>query len=163
MEKFGGLIFKPFEENDVELLAQMFKKAFDKDSQIHLGEDGGPPGYEDGSFLRQWYLKNNGGAYSIHKENVPIGGINVFVNMEKQEGFLGNVFIDPDYEDKGLGVVCWKFIEQKFPEIKIWRTETPKFSRRNHHFYVNKCGFKIWKIENPKEQNEGMYLLEKRI
>jgi hypothetical protein len=41
------------------------------------------------------------------------------------------------------------------------RTEIPKFSKRNHHFYVNKCGFKIWKIENPKEWNEGQYLMEK--
>jgi GNAT superfamily N-acetyltransferase len=163
MENFCGLNFKPFKENDVERFAPIFKRAFDKDSQIHLGYDGGPDGYEDGEFLRKWFLGNNGGAYAVYKDNIPVGGINVFVNKEKEEGFLGNIFIDPDYEDKGIGRLCWQFIEQRFPEIKTWRTETPKFSKRNHHFYVNKCGFKVWKIENPKDWNEGQYLLEKII
>jgi hypothetical protein len=71
----------------VGLFIEMFKKAFDKDSQIHLGKNGWPDGYEDGSFLRQWYLKNNGGAFSIYKNNVPIGGINVFVNIQKKKAF----------------------------------------------------------------------------
>jgi len=38
----------------------------------------------------------------------------------------------------------------------------PAFSRRNHHFYVNKCGFKIWKLEEPKS-DRGTYLLEKTM
>jgi GNAT superfamily N-acetyltransferase len=143
MENFNGLCFKSFEESDVEILAPLFKRAFDRDSQIHLGTDGGPDGYEDGSFLKRWYLTNKDGAYSVYKENSPIGGINVFINAKKNEGFLGNIFIDPDYEDKGIGVICWNFIEQKYPQIRKWNTETPKFSRRNHHLYVNKCGFKI--------------------
>jgi len=35
-------------------------------------------------------------------------------------------------------------------QIKAWRTETSGFLRRNHNFYVNKCGFKTCKIQNPK-------------
>ena len=162
MENFGGLSFKGFEDNDVECFTKIMKRAFDKDSQIHLvGEEGGPDGYDNGDFLRKWYLTNKNGAFAVYKNNIPIGGINVFVNFQKKEGFLGNMFIDSDHEDKGIGVICWKFIEQKFPQIKIWFTETPKFSKRNHHFYVNKCGFVVWKIEDPKDHNEGQYLLKK--
>jgi hypothetical protein len=40
MENFEGLTFRKFEENDVGLFIEMFKKAFDKDSQIHLGKNG---------------------------------------------------------------------------------------------------------------------------
>jgi N-acetylglutamate synthase-like GNAT family acetyltransferase len=69
--------------------------------------------------------------------------------------------VDPDLQDKGNGLIIWKYIEQKFPETKIWKTETPGFSLRNHHFYVNKCGFKVYKIENPKDKRESSYLLEK--
>jgi predicted acetyltransferase len=161
MENYNGLGFRQFEETDVQLLIPIMKRAFDKDAQIHLGTDDGPDGYDNGDFLKKWYLTNKKGAFVVYKDNIPIGGLNVFVNIQKREGFLGNMFIDSDYENKGIGVICWKFIEQKFSQIKIWKTETPKFSTRNHHFYVNKCGFKIWKIENPKEVNKGQYLLEK--
>jgi hypothetical protein len=35
MQSFDGLDFRKFEENDVGVFAQMFKKALDRDSQIH--------------------------------------------------------------------------------------------------------------------------------
>ena len=51
---------------------------------------------------------------------------------------------------------------EKFPKVKIMEDGPPAFSRRNHHFYVNKCGFKIWKLEEPKS-DRGTYLLEKTM
>jgi N-acetylglutamate synthase-like GNAT family acetyltransferase len=162
MEIFNGLSFRKFEENDVDLFTQIFKNAFDRDSQIHLGRDGGPPGYENGDFLKEWYLHKDVTSFAIYKDKNPIGGIAVWI-MENHENFLGNVFIDPDLQDKGLGLLIWKFIEQKYPETKVWRTETPGFSSRNHYFYVNKCGFKIYCINDPKSKTNSGYLLEKII
>ena len=141
MENFDGLSFRKFEENDVELFTQMFKEAFDKDSQIHLGENGGPDGYDNGNFLREWYLNKDVIAYAIFRENIPIGGFNVFINNETHENYLGNTFVDPNFQNKGIGLIIWEFIEQKFSETKILRTETPGFSSRNHYFYVNKMWF----------------------
>ena len=161
MENFEGLSFRKFEEKDVDLFAQIFKKAFDRDTQIHLNEEeGGPPGYENGDFLREWYLKINSNAFAVFKDGKPIGGINIWIN-QNNTNFLGNTFVDPDLQDKGIGLIIWKYIESKFPETKIWRTETPGFSSRNHHFYVNKCGFKVFKIENPRDKRESNFLLEK--
>ena len=74
MESFDGLEFKLFEEADVELFAKMFRDAFDRDAQMRLGENGGPPGYEDGSFLRKWHAPNATGAFAIRKGNVPSAG-----------------------------------------------------------------------------------------
>jgi len=31
----------------------------------------------------------------------------------------------------------------------VWETHTPYFEKRNIHFYVNKCGFKIVEFFNP--------------
>ena len=164
LEHYNGLSFRNIIENDIECLSKIMKRAFDKDTQIHLNEDeGGPDGYDNGEFLKKHYLTNKNGAFVVYRENTLIGGINVFINSHKKEGFLGNMFIDSESEDKGNGVICWNYIEHKFPEIKTWKTETPKFSKRNHHFYVNKCGFMIWKIENPKEWDEGQYLLIKKL
>jgi hypothetical protein len=160
MENFDGLSFREFVESDVGLFTQIFKKAFDKDAQIHLGENGGPPGYDNGDFMKQWYLHKNSDAYAVFKDGKPVGGINVFIK-ETNENYLGNMFVDSEFQDMGLGLTIWRYIEQKYPETKRWRTDTPGFSTRNHNFYVNKCGFKIYQIDNPKEKNCLGYLLEK--
>jgi len=67
------------------------------------------------------------------------------------------------YRNKGIGKKVWEFIELEFPNTEVWKTETPIFYRRNHNFYVNKCGFHVVKIENPKDLEEGTFILEKRI
>ena len=160
MENFGGLSFKEFEDNDVEYFTKIMKRAFDKDSQIHLGIDGGPDGYENGKFLKKWYLHKDVSSYAIYKDNIAIGGIALWIN-ENHENFLGNIFLIPDFQDKGFGLIIWRYIEQKYPETKIWKSETPGFSLRNHYFYVNKCGFKIFHINNPKSKTKSIFCLEK--
>ena len=80
MENFDGLNFRKFEENDVNLFKQMFKNVFDKDSQMHLGENCGPDGYEDGDFLKKWYLHKDVTSYAIFSENTPIEGIALWIN-----------------------------------------------------------------------------------
>jgi hypothetical protein len=75
MENFGELSFRKFEESDVDLFTQMFKRAFDRDSQIHLGENGGPDGYDNGGFLKEWFLNKDATAYAIFKDNKPIGSV----------------------------------------------------------------------------------------
>ena len=162
MESFDGLNFRKFEEKDVNSFKQMFKNAFDKDSQMHLGENCGPDGYEDGDFMKKWYLHKDVTSYAIFRENTPIGGIALWIN-KNNENYLGNVFVDPDLQNKGIVLMIWKYIEQKYPNTKIWRTDTPGFSTRNHYFYVNKCSFKIYKINDSKDRKGSNYLLEKII
>ena len=60
------------------------------------------------------------------------------------------------YNKKCLtNLIIWNYIEQKYPQTKKWITDTPGFSYRNHHFYVNKCGFKIFHINDPKNRDSG--------
>ena len=40
-----------------------------------------------------------------------------------------------------------------YPETKVWETHTPLFEKRNIHFYVNKCGFKIVEYLSEKYNN----------
>ena len=40
-----------------------------------------------------------------------------------------------------------------YPETKVWETTTPLFEKRNIHFYVNKCGFKIVEYLSEKYLN----------
>ncbi|HNY13621.1 MAG TPA: GNAT family N-acetyltransferase [Candidatus Wallbacteria bacterium] len=163
MKLFSGLQFDNFEEQDVELLAPVMKRAFDEDAKRHLNEEhGGPDGYDDGNFLRKWALHKDSRAFKISKDEKPIGVVILWIN-KNNENFLGNMFIDADLQDKGLGTAVWKFVESEYPETVIWRTETPGFSKRNHNFYVNKCGFKIVRIDNPGNKYEESYFMEKEM
>jgi hypothetical protein len=163
MKVFNGLQFDRFYEKDIELLTPIMKRAFDEDARRHLNEStGGPDGYDNGNFLRQWALHKDSKTYKICKGEKPIGVAIVWIN-DNRENFLGNMFIDPDLQDKGVGTIVWQFIESEHPETIIWRTETPGFSKRNHNFYVNKCGFKIIRIDNPGDKYNESYFMEKEM
>jgi predicted transcriptional regulator YdeE len=154
---------QPFSESDIELLNPVMKRAFDADSRLHLGHDSGPPGYDDGSFLRQWALHPESTALRIDIEGKPSGTAILWINRYTNINRLGCLFIDSDYQHSGVGTEIWKKIETMFPDTREWRTETPGFSRLNHHFYVNKCGFEIYKIENPLSPEEASYKLRKQM
>lgn len=148
---------------DIEELTAIMKRAFDEDTRIHLGKEaGGPPGYDDGSFLRKWGLNPNATSFKIYKDGNLIGGTILWINANN-ENFLGNIFIDPSAENKGIGTMVWRKIEEMFPDTIAWSTETPIYSRRNHNFYINKCGFHCIKIEDPKNIEEGQFIFRKEI
>lgn len=163
MRSFEDLQFEEFVEADIELITGIMKRAFDEDTRRHLGEEsGGPPGYDNGDFLRKWALHEASQAFKVIKAGRPIGLVIVFIT-EQQENYLGTLFIDPEHQDRGTGLKVWRFIESAYPETRVWRTDTPGFSKRNHHFYVNKCGFKIVKIEKPGDRYEESYRMEKEM
>jgi hypothetical protein len=160
-KEFEGLSFEEFQEKDVAEFTAIMKRSFDEDAKRHLNEpEGGPPGYDNGDFLRKYALNKKSQSYKVFKDSKPIGLFIVWIN-DNNENFLGNIFIDPELQDRGLGTIVWKFIESEYPGTTIWRTETPGFSKRNHHFYINKCGFKIVRIDNPGNKYKESYLLEK--
>lgn len=160
MKPFEFVVFK---ESDIEILTPVMKRAFDADAQFHLGRDGGPPGYDDGSFLRQWALHPKATAFRVNSGNQLAGLVILWINHETQINFLGCIFLDPLFQHSGMGSAIWQKIESMYPETKEWRTETPGFSRMNHHFYVNKCGFQIYKIENPLSFEDSSYQLRKPV
>lgn len=163
MDIYQGVRFEKVTEDDVLKMTEVMKRAFDEDTRRHLGEEcGGPPGYDNGDFINKWYLNSGSESFKILIDDILIGGINVFIN-ENNENYLGNIFLDPLYQDKGYGRIIWRYIEQKYPDTKKWTTDTPGFSKRNHNFYVNKCGFKVIKIDNPKDKYEETYILEKEM
>lgn len=151
----------PFTEEDIPELTQIMKRSFDEDSMLHLGEKGGPEGYDNGEFLRQWGLHKDSTQFKVLLGEKMIGSVILWINATTQEHFLGTIFLDVNQQNTGLGSRVWKMVEQMYPDTKVWRTETPGFSRRNHNFYVNKCGFHVVKIENPRDRMECSYLLEK--
>lgn len=69
------------------------------------------------------------------------------------------LYIYPEQHSKGLGLSVWQAIERKYPETKVWQLITPYFEKRNIHFYVNKCGFKIVEFFNKYHRDENRHSL----
>ncbi|MBP1756811.1 MAG: GCN5-related N-acetyltransferase [Firmicutes bacterium] len=162
MKEYKGLVFQPLQEESIDELTAVMTRAFDEDSRIHLGKDkGGPTGYDSGDFLRRWGLDKKATAYQISMEGKLIGGLILWINPKTKINYLGCIFVDTNLQNKGIGRTIWEFVEKEYPDTKIWRTETPGFSRRNHNFYVNKLGFHVMKIEKPMDAEESSFLLEK--
>ncbi|WP_181893768.1 hypothetical protein [Actinobacillus ureae] len=60
------------------------------------------------------------------------------------------LFVVTGEHGKGLGLAVWQAIERHYPQTKVWETHTPYLEKRNIHFYVNKCGFKIVEFYHGK-------------
>lgn len=164
MKELQELRFEKLEENDIDLLTPIMTRAFDEDSRIHLNQPkGGPDGYDNGDFLRKWALNKNATSFKIMLNENAIGAVILWINTKSNRNMLGCIFFDVCYQNIGIGQRVWQMIEDKYPDTEMWSTETPGFSRRNHYFYVNKCGFHIVRIDNARDKYESNYILEKRM
>ena len=135
------LSFVLMSESDITDLTPLMKRAFDDDAQKHLGkESGGPPGYDNGDFFRTWLLPyKESVGYKILAGEVLIGGIIVWI-LPEGNNILGTIFVDPAFQDQGVGFNTWQFIEDTFPETLSWRLGTPVWAIKNHYYYEI-CGF----------------------
>lgn len=89
---------------------------------------------------------DQGQAYRIVHDGQVVGGL--VVKVEGDRGELDLLFVSPKAHSKGIGFAAWQAVEQAFPQVRVWQTVTPYFEKRNIHFYVNRCGFKIVEFYN---------------
>ena len=82
-------------------------------------------------------------TYRIMLDGKRVGGVILRINKDTHHNELEILFVSPEEHTKGIGYGAWLAVEAMHPETKVWETCTPYFEKRNIHFYVNKCGFKI--------------------
>ena len=85
----------------------------------------------------------NNETYRIVLDGRNVGGVILKINKETHHNELEILFTLPDEHSKGIGYGAWQAVEALHPETEVWMTCTPYFEKRNIHFYVNKCGFRI--------------------
>lgn len=113
-------------------------------------------------------------AFFVYADGVKVGGVCLKIDHTTQENWFDLFYIYPEFHSKGLGLLIWQAIERRYPDTKVWRLITPYFEKRNIHFYVNKCGFKIVEFFNkshcdpsrPYSDNDfhnEYFVFEKRI
>lgn len=157
------LTYKEASEEDIPELTSIMTRAFDDDSQKHLGvAKGGPDGYDNGDFFRKWLFpyKESIGFKILLDEKI-IGCFIVWI-YDHGRNSLGTIFIDPDQQDKGIGTQAWQFIEKTFSDTKTWILDTPSWAAKNHHFYEHKCGFKKIREEHT-DDHVGMSFIYQKV
>ncbi len=122
---------------DANTLAQISERAFDND--IHYGAPGpgGPPGYNLAGWQRR--MMKAGDYYKILVADQIVGGIIVF-RQRTREYDLGRIFVEPDYQNQGIGTEVFELLWQEYPLAKKWTLGTPTWNQRTRHFY-KKVGF----------------------
>lgn len=140
--------FKKAKTEDAKALALVSWRAFDHDVHYGASGPGGPPGYKSDRW--QSKMMRMGKYYKILSDEHIIGGIIIF---PKKRGHyeLGRIFIDPEFQNQGIGTQAFKFIWQEFPLSRKWTLDTPVWNLRNRHFY-KKRGF----VEVGKDGPDGI-------
>ena len=122
---------------DAVTLARISERAFHSD--IHCGAPGlgGPPGYSSEQWQRE--MMHIGDYYKVLVGDQIVGGF-IVLRKGPREYELGRIFVDPDYQNQGVGTQAFEFLWQEYPLAKRWTLDTPAWNRRTRHFY-KKVGF----------------------
>lgn len=145
---------KPLEINERENFIKDLQEAFKVAAIEEFGEN-------DEEIITKTEIEeslNSKGAqtFRITKDGKNVGGIIISINEETQCNSLELFFVNQNCQSEGVGFKAWSLCEEKFPQTKIWETVTPYFEKRNIHFYVNRCGFKIVEFFNPRHKDTNM-------
>ncbi len=149
-------------KEDIPGLTSVMTRAFDDDSQKHLGKPkGGPPGYDNGDFFRKWMPYEKSVTYKIVVEGKTVGGIIVWIYTHGRN-VLGTIFVDPNHQDRGIGTAAWRLVETTYPDTKSWTLGTPSWATKNHHFY-EKNGFKKIREDREEDIPGGISFIYKKV
>jgi GNAT superfamily N-acetyltransferase len=129
--------FEKARPNDAVSLAEVSCRAFDNDVNYGAPGPGGPPGYKSEAWQRK--MMRLGHYYKIVSDGQIVGGFIIF-RKAVREYEVGRIFIDPDFQNQGIGVKVFAFLDNEFPLAKKWTLDTPTWNHRNRHFY-QKIGF----------------------
>lgn len=145
---------------DAEKLTEIMKRTFDEEGKKWLPNQDDvidyniqPPGYSSIEVTK--YMIRELEYYKVLKDNEIIGGIIITISG-KSFGRIDRIFIDPNYQGKGIGSRVIHLAEREFPNIRIWDLETSSKQINNHYFY-EKMGYRT------TYKSEDEYCYQKKI
>ncbi|PHF10638.1 GNAT family N-acetyltransferase [Bacillus wiedmannii] len=147
---------------DAEKLTEIMTRTFDEEAKRWLCDQGDvidyniqPPGYSSVEMMK--YSIEELDSFKVIMDDKIIGGIIVTISG-KSYGRIDRIFVEPDYQGKGIGSHVIKSIEVEYPSIRIWDLETSSRQIYNHHFY-KKMGYEII----FKSEDEYCYVKRKYV
>lgn len=133
----------PLDEADREAFIADNQQAFNYGALVEAGR-GEEDFEEEGQIISRETIEKSlagGEGYRIVADGRKVGGL--VLRTDGERGELELLFTAPEVHGRGIGQAAWRAVEALHPEVRVWETVTPYFEKRNIHFYVNKCGFRI--------------------
>ncbi|WP_419880691.1 GNAT family N-acetyltransferase [Peribacillus sp. B-H-3] len=131
-----SFVFRKTTMEDIDILLPIQKASFQEDLEKYEDFETNPA-CESFEKLAQNIKKYH--HFTILDGETVIGAIDVRGNNERMH--LDKVFISPFNQNNGAGTAAILFLEEKFPNVRLWTLYTPYLSFRNHYFY-EKLGYK---------------------
>ena len=138
-------------DEDRNLFINEIQEAFQKSFETEFGKyDKTILPTED---IEESFNAEKSEIYFAEIEGKRVGGAVISTNEKTGYNSLELLYVKVGCQNSGNGLKIWKAIESMYPDATIWETHTPYFDKRNIHFYVNCCGFKIVEFFNPKHKD----------
>ena len=131
--------------DQINVLVNISKEAFDNDITVGAQGKGGPPEYDDVNWHIQ--MMKEGHLFTASDDGKIVGAAIVFKG-EKRELFIGRIFIDPIYHRKGYGTALMKELEKQFSDCETVYLDTPVWNTRTNAFY---CKLGYVEVKRDKE------------
>ena len=145
--KIAKVELVPLTENDRERFSLDNQWAFKHSAMVEFGERDNHLDENEEIISRKTIEScidaENSETYRIKYNDKIVGGVILKIDKATKQNELEILFVLPEEHSKGIGYGAWLAIEALHPETKVWTTCTPYFDKRNIHFYINKCGFRI--------------------
>jgi GNAT superfamily N-acetyltransferase len=127
---------------EVPLLTRMMAVAFDADAPADPAFDRQLLDcYHNSDFFYRWPPAClDTFAYTLHVDATPSGAAVVW-QYDGCEAVLGLLFVALDFQGRGLGLNCWRQLEELHPETTRWTVAAPAWSPATGRFYERQCGF----------------------
>jgi ribosomal protein S18 acetylase RimI-like enzyme len=119
---------------DVEVLTEICKRAFNSDSEFGEPSPGGPPGYNSVDWNLQCINNRYLQYYSILKDSTIVGG---FIVGDRGPGYqvCERIWINPNYMREGIGTKAFELVWKQYPTADLWALGTPEWNTRTKPFY----------------------------
>jgi len=130
---------KKAHRDDVEVMTEIQIRVFVNDNKHKPTGCSmeGPPGYNSIKWNMHWI--EHAPYYKILFDGKIVGGMILF-ELGKQHFEVGRIWIDPVFQNQGIGQAAIRFMFDLHPDVSKWTLGTPSWAIRNQHFY-EKMGF----------------------
>ncbi len=138
----NDVVLEPFTAADLATFVRDLQDAFTLGIVEEFGapQPGSIPSAED---VEESVRSQGNTTFHLVLDGRRVGGTVLSIDAATRQNSLEFFFVRVGEIGRGIGLKAWRAIEARYPETEVWETFTPIFERRNIHFYVNKCGFKI--------------------
>ena len=121
--------------SDAKKLTEIKKRTFDEEVKKWLPNRDyvtdyniQPPGYDSIEMTK--YMIRELEFYKILLDKEIVGGLIITISG-KHYGRIDRIFVDPDYQGKGIGSTVINLIEREFPIVRAWDLETSSEALRH--------------------------------